>query len=369
MRTWCLVLACFGILGATMAASAGEIVISANVQSAIQAEASRSLKQFTLDKGQMEHTRTLMRTWVSGSMDLSAASKRVSQRFNRTSYMQRSDTDKVRLPAERLQRTTSEATGVGRNVKRLATARLDPRAVKTLKVSTPVQMVFRDGASHLKFQKVKETRAKAALTEAEATQLARGFLDGNLLLKQTEMDKVGRVYVRERRINEQRGEGQAPDDYLVQQDVIFERHVEGRPVINSKIAVGFQPDSKDILLLEHFNWTPLQQQEGAEGSEAMTPRFQPVAAPAAAQLRARVEAKIQETSGQNFTKAEAVKAVPAWFQTEDSLLPVLVVEVKVTVPGRGGQISESYLEVLNLAGSDDVFFPGRTAPEAPTAAR
>ena len=126
------------------------------------------------------------------------------------------------------------------------------------------------------------------------------------------------------------GGGRAPDDYLVQQDVVFEREVEGQPVINSKILVGFQPDTRDILLLEHFNWTPIQQQVADQSADppftlprsmALTRVTAPLARRVAAQpdtnLRSRVEAKIRAVSGDKFTRAEVTRAMRAWFQTED----------------------------------------------------
>lgn len=380
MRTWRVAFTCLAVLSAGVAANAGEIVIPANVESIIQTEAARPLKQLTLDKAQMEQSRTRMRTWVSGSMDLGAATKRTSTRFNRTSYVEQSSSDTLRLPTERLGAAAEQAP-IARRAQQRTPVQLAPAAARSAAQAEPVQMVFREGAGHLKFQKMKEVRARTALPEAEAIQLARDFLNGNSLLRQTESDKVGRAYVQERRISEDRGAGQASDDYLVQQDVIFEREVEGQPVINSKIVVGFEPDTRDILLLEHFNWTPIQQQVADQSADppgslprAMSlarvtaPLARRVAAQPDANLRSRVEAKIRSVSGENFTRAEVARAMRAWFQTEDGLVPVLVFETKVTFASARGPITEPYLEVINLAGSDDVLYPGRRRAEAPAQA-
>ena len=380
MRTWRVAFAYIAVLGAAAAANAGEIVIPANVESIIQTEAARPLEQRALDKAQMEQCRTLMRTWVSGSMDLSAATKRTSTRFDRTSYVQQSSTDTLRLPTERLGVTPGQAP-IARRAQQRTAVQLDPAAARSVAQAEPVHMVFREGAGHLKFQKMKEVRARTALAEAEAIQLARSFLDENSLLKQTGSDKVGRVYVQERRISEDRGAGRASDDYLVQQDVVFEREVEGQPVINSKIVVGFEPDTRDIVLLEHFNWTPIQQQVADQSADppftlprsmALTRVTAPLARRVVAQsdtgLRGRVEAKIRAVSGDKFTRAEVTRAMRAWFQTEDSLVPVLVFETKVTFASARGPMTEPYLEVINLAGSDDVLYPGRRQAEAPTQA-
>ncbi|MCJ7823185.1 MAG: hypothetical protein MUQ26_08960, partial [Armatimonadetes bacterium] len=329
---------------------------------------------------QMEQSRTRMRTWVSRSMDLGAATKRTSTRFNRTSYVEQSSSDTLRLPTERLGAAQEQAPVAGQ-VQRRAAVQVAPAAARAVAQAEPIHMVFRDGAGHLKFQKTKEVRAHAALAEAEAIQLARDFLNGNSLLKQTGSDKVGRVYVQERRISEDRGAGQTSDDYLVQQDVVFEREVEGQPVINSKIVVGFQPDTRDILLLEHFNWTPIQQQVADQSADppftlprsmaltrATAPLARRVAAQPDANLRSRVEAKIRAVSGDKFTRAEVVGAMRAWFQTEDRLVPVLVFETEVTFPSERGPITEPYVELINLAGSDDVLYPGRRRAEAPAQA-
>lgn len=380
MRTWRVAFTCLAVLAAGVAANAGEIVIPANVESIIQTEAARPPQQRVLDKAQMEQSRTRMRTWVSRSMDLGAATKRTSTRFNRTSYVQQSSADTLRLPTERLGAAQEQAP-IARRAQQRTAVQLDPAAVRGVAQAEPIHMVFREGAGHLKFQKTKEVRAHTALAEAEAIQLARDFLNGNSLLKQTESDKVGRAYVQERRISEDRGAGRTPDDYLVQQDVVFEREVEGQPVINSKIVVGFQPDTRDILLLEHFNWTPIQQQVADQSADppftlprsmALTRVTAPLARRVAAQpdanLRSRVEAKIRAVSGDKFTRAEVTRAMRAWFQTEDRLVPVLVFETKVTFASDEGPMTEPYLEVINLAGSDDVLYPGRRQAEAPAQA-
>ena len=380
MRTWRVACTCLAVLGAGVAASAGEIVIPANVDSIIQTEAARPPRQLSLNTNQMEQSRTLMRTWVSRSMDLGQATRRASTRFDRTSYVQESETDMLRLPTERLSAAPEQAP-IARRAQQRTAVQVDPGAARAAAQAPPVHMVFREGAGHLKFQKVKEVRAQTALVEAEAIQLARDFLNANSLLKQTESDKVGRAYVQERRISEDRGEGRAPDDYLVQQDVVFEREVEGQPVINSKIVVGFQPDSRDILLLGHFNWTPIQQQVSDQSldpsavvphamslARVTAPLTRRIAAQPDTNLRSRVEAKIRATSGDRFTRAEVSRAMRAWFQTEDRLVPVLVFEAKVTFASDRGPITEPYLEIINLAGSDDVLYPGRRQAEAPTQA-
>jgi hypothetical protein len=380
MRAWRVAFTCLAVLSAGVAANAGEIVIPANVESIIQTEAARPPQQRVLNKAQMEQSRTQMRTWVSRSMDLGQAVRRASTRFDRTSYVQESGADTLRLPTERLGAAQEQAPVAGQ-VQRRAAVQVDPGAARAVAQAEPMHMVFREGAAHLKFQKIKEARARTALAEAEAIQLARDFLNGNSLLKQTESDKVGRAYVQERRISEDRGAGRASDDYLVQQDVVFEREVEGQPVINSKIVVGFQPDTRDILLLEHFNWTPIQQQVADQSADppgtlprsmslarVTAPLARRVAAQPDANLRSRVEAKIRAVSGDKFTRAEVTRAMRAWFQTEDRLVPVLVFEAKVTFASDDEPMTEPYVEIINLAGSDDVLYPGRRQAEAPTQA-
>jgi hypothetical protein len=380
MRTWRVAFTCVAVLSAGVVANAGEIVIPANVESIIQTEAARPPEQRVLDKAQMEQSRTQMRTWVSRSMNLGQAVRRSSTRFNRTSYVQESGADTLRLPTERLGAAQEQAPVAGQ-VQRRAAVQAAPGAASAMAQAEPMHMVFREGAGHLKFQKIKEARARTALAEAEAIQLARDFLNGNSLLRQTGSDKIGRAYVQERRISEDRGAGRTPDDYLVQQDVVFEREVEGQPVINSKIVVGFQPDTRDILLLEHFNWTPIQQQVADQSADppftlprsmALTrvtaPLTRRVAAQPDANLRSRVEAKIRAASGDKFTRAEVTRAMRAWFQTEDRLVPVLVFETEVTFPSARGPITEPYVELINLAGSDDVLYPGLSRVQAPAQA-
>ena len=400
MKSWCITFTCVATLCSAAIANAAEVVISSAAEATIKLEASNPHKQFSLDKVQMAQTGALMRTWVSGSMDLSKAQKRESSRvIGRTSYVEQSTVDTLRLPTERFKITQKNAIPTSK-VKAQSGVQLDPKAAKTLKLVTPVHMIYRESPGHLKFHKIKETKAKKPLTKTQAIQAAQNFLSDNLLLKQTDFDKVGDIYVQERRINEDRGEGQEPDDYLVQQDVVFERQVDGKPVVNSRIVVGFQPDTMDIVLLEHFNWTPLLELQAADQSDkplSTTPfsrkqaisstgqsqpsetssaktashtdlKIQAVRAPSATNMRKQVEAKIRAVSGRSASNAEVVNVISAWFQTEENLVPVLAIEVNVTVASPMGPITEPYLELINLAGNDDIFFPGQSQPITPETA-
>lgn len=344
------------ILGMAIPAFAGDIIISADIAGKINSHAGAEKKSVPVNKAAKDQNKARFRTWTSGSMDLGKAKKRVSDRFNRTTYHQNVKTMKLRLPGERMKKSDK------------GTPELQMGKLKTLRMQKGVDLFYREGPGYLKYQAVKEIKARKAMPNAQAVQLARKFLEENGFLQQSGKDRVATIYVQERRMNEDSAENTKakPADSLLQQDVVFERSYDGKPVLNSKIVVGFLPDVQEIVNFKHFNWTP------TEDSQAKTLSNQEIkgkGAPVSGdEIKNRLKEKIQRTTGK-ATKSNVKEAFPAWFQTQDGLIPVLAFRVGVDYADKKGTLSRDYLEVINLAGSDDALFPEQKGEDQPSVAK
>ncbi len=310
----------------------------------------------------------LFRTWVSGSINLQQASQRNSARFNRSTFSQTLNREIIRRPSERLVLQRS-----GQRIRATLDPRLLPQLLPGIDTSrrqgvSSTQLIpvfYKEGPLYFKFEKIKESSQRLAASGDDLIRLARQFLIENNFLVETASDKVGRAIVQERRINEDSGENRRSVEYIVQQDVVFERYFDGKPVINSKIRVGFLPESREIVLFEHFNWTPLQEQSPQRISPDDLRRNR---AGSPQEIFDRLQEKVIRTSGNTFKRAEVRKVVSSWFQTESRLIPVIGFEVFVEFEKSNGTYSESYFEVINLLGNDDILYHQRTPSNRPTKA-
>lgn len=332
--------------------SSAAIVIPDQINTAIAAEAAKVQKTVPLNTLERDQNKVLFRTWVSESIDLNRAARRTSRRIPRTTFKQSVMTEKLRMPAERMLLPKPPKPGA------LITPQLQRQAIRSVALQKPVEVYYREGLANFRYHKVKEAKAKAPIPTAEAIKLSRDFLVQNRFLQETDVDKVGTSYIINRRIDEQGGA-----NYITQQDIVLERSFEGKPVINSKMVIGLDPGTKEILLIKHFHWTPMNRQ----ATRQLTLQERTAArSHSGAIVRQRLEEKIQKTSGK-FTRATVKQVIPAWFQTDNGLIPIIAFRINVEHSTPRGLRTRDYLEVINLAGSDDDLFGKRSVAQKPTA--
>jgi hypothetical protein len=326
-------------------ANASEILVPAHVSEIISAEAVKVKKIVPIARPMLDQTKRLFRTWISPSIDLSRAQMRESRLYSRNTYSQQVNEQQLRLPTERW---VTPISGLQQPV--MAQAQFSAQTKS--QSGNPVKTIYREGPTYFRFQKIKERRAQTRIKDSDAIRLTRDFLMENGFLIETEKDRIGRIEINERRINEDGGEGGKSDDYLVQQDISFRRVFEGKPVINSIITVGLLPDTKEIVLIKHFHWTPLEEKKEVPASSQQVKSVGPVSS---SSIVEGIKKKLRASCG-SFTKAEIKQVVPAWFQTEDNLIPVLVSVIHTEYPsGYKGP----YTDITNLVGSDDIFLGDR----------
>lgn len=357
MKLLSVVISFLTIFCAAAQSAVGEIVIPDEIKTKINSEAVEEKKVVRLDKQKMDENKLFFRTWVSSSFDLDESTKRVSKRFDRVSYAQEISSEKINLPAERLQiKTIKKRTKwwyFWQKPRVFNIPKLQTEKVRKLEVEKPVQVLYREGPAYFRYAKMKEDKTKIPLDNSKAIAVTKQFLIENLFLRETGKDKIGPVYIEERRINRDGGKDKKPDDYLVQQDIVFTRQYEGKPVINSKAVVGLLPSTKEIVLLKHLNWTPLKENKVRKFKRS---KLKKMDLNSGESIEYRLKKKIQEISG-NFTKAHITEAIPAWFQTECTLIPILAFNIHIEYSSpQKGLWKRDYLEFINLTGSDDVFF-------------
>jgi hypothetical protein len=123
----------------------------------------------------------------------------------------------------------------------------------------------------------------------------------------------------------------------------------GGPVVNSVIAVDYQPDTTEVLALKHHNWTP--------------------AAAAQAQIQASEAGRtlddvLKELSDQAkeycgpYGQATLRQVTRGWFQTETDIIPILMCQVDVPHEDH----SDGYTQVVNLAVREEQESPRRVPP-------
>jgi len=350
-------------------AQSNEIIILDKIRADINAESTKARRIIPIDKEKHDQNRLLFRTWVSESIDLEKASKRESVRFNRTSYIQEVTLEAIRLPSERFELVKTKKPKkwwrFWKKTEFKITPKLQLDKIKKLELKSPIMLLFRAGPSYFKFEKLNEIRAEKVLTESQAVELAKDFLEKNLFVIETEKDVMGLIEVEETRINEDAGEGKEPDDYLIQQDVVFGRKFDDKPVLNSQIVVGFLPDNRDIALFEHFDWTPLVEKKEERLSRK---KLESLGLFSRDDIITRLEEKIRKISTK-FIRAEVTQVIPAWYQTDESLIPVLGFEIEIEFPSQKGPFIQDYFEVMNLVGSDEVFFKDYLVGERPSKAK
>jgi hypothetical protein len=363
--------------------SGDNIIISNDINMQIAAEAAKVQKFVPSSTVQMDQNRKLFRTWVSGSINLDKAIQKVSTRFIRTKYMQEVTSEKLRLPTERLKlvpikhispmspqsETMDTPFSNQGNISQknepmiFYTPELQLQNVKAVTLGSPIKILYSEGPMYFKFHKLKEGKVKQPLQKSEAIQISKAFLLKNTFLKETLKDKIGNLYVANRRINEGGAEGKEVADYVVQQDVVFERMYEGKPVINSKIVIGLKPDTKEIILFKHFNWVPLEEQN----EKQMSPQEAQLSSSThgnsnSSESRNTISSRLKQKiikHGGNFTLVTVKQVIPSWFQTQDGLLPVLVSEYEMEYPDKYGISIRPGIEIINLSGNDEIFFEGR----------
>ncbi len=372
--TYRLKLVLFSIICGTLlladTAGAQSITIPATIKSQINRVVSKPLKSMVIDPELAAQNQVLVRTWVSGSINLKKAAKRESLRFKRKTFKQKSKMDMLRLPTERLKLMpkTGVAPAPGSQPLKpilLEKPRLQLAMIKKVRLQHPVTALYTEGRSYYRFLKFKEVPARSALKRPQAIAMAMKFLKDNKFIQETPDDRVGQIYLQSRLINrEQPGGG--GKDVLVQQDIVVQRQYQGRPVINSKIALGLHPDTKEILMFKHYNWTPVKTKVRNNRSMPLVKRtFRPIPETV---ITRRLQEKIRRTSGR-FKRAAVKKVIPAWYQAGDQLIPVLVFDIAMQYSSPKGILKRDYLEVINLAGDDRQLLPNLTPSQKPRRAR
>jgi len=269
--------------------------------------------------------------WVDISVNLDKSSKRESTRFNRTTYKVANSSSQMRLLSERFDP--------------LGTIVANAPLIKR----TPAPAMYREGPMYFKFKLLTENKASSKLSKDDLVPVVKSFITDNKFITETDADKIGSVEVCDTRINEDSQNNPKGKDFIINQNVILRRTVNGKPVINSQLSIEVYPDSKEITGIDCFNWPSLEEnRKTALSKEAL----KTANASGEEELSNHIYKRIAK-SVRNIKNVDITDISEGWFQADDNLLPVAV--VNYTAICQNDTEAHPYMEVINLAGNDDVF--------------
>ncbi|MFQ5821373.1 MAG: hypothetical protein ACE5I5_15415 [Candidatus Heimdallarchaeota archaeon] len=297
-----------------------ELLISPEMHAVLDAELSKPLRVYSLDLEEGRRIDEAFRDWVSGSMDLEKAQRRESDRFkDRVTYLQEMD----------------------QNIPRFLIEGFEQRGLENTR---PIKIYYKRGPNWFSFRKLLDIEAGSTIERERAIELVRDFLLRNNFVRVTEFDTFGEIQVPELR----RNYGSDPEFpgkvVLMMQGVKFQRKYMGSPVINSRISVDFHPDTEEILGFKHHNWTPVREGTGTPIPQELYKGPE--------DIEDNLREKIKKYCGPS-ERTEIGNIASAWFQTKTELIPILACEIRKL------EQEDIYIEYINLAGSDDVFYPPR----------
>lgn len=344
------------LLNSTSILYAGDVQIPAQFNTLINQELATTKDAVLINQEALTYNKNLIRKWVAGSFDISKAKVRESKIFKRKTFQSDIQKDTLRFPKERFIFQNQNNVSTPFNV----VPNLNINTLQMIQLTQPLKILYKEGDGYFKFQKLKEGLFTQTMNQDLAIKSSKDFILENKFIREETNDKIDKIIVLERRINQEDSQGKVAKDYIVQQDVIFERSYQGKPVLNSKVILGLQPKSGEILSFKHFNWTPTETKTIPTKS---VKNFTPIKK--TEEFKSLLTKRLNRDS-QEFKNALVKDVVFGWFQTKTALYPIVGVEVDVTFESKAGKYVAPYFEMFNLAGSDTIFDEDyKQAPEMP----
>ncbi|MBU1053402.1 MAG: hypothetical protein KKC46_06175 [Proteobacteria bacterium] len=296
-----------------------------------------------------EDFKKLFRRWASMSMDIEKSDKRFSRKYNRTTYKQLHVSDRIRSLNERLNLSPGSKDYLNQSLKNMPG--------RTLAFNRHFKTIYRESDSNYSFWKFKDAKEVSRIrNEDKLIEKARQFLIDNNFVIETKHDKIDYIVVLNKKLDEDSGKESVSRTFLLRQDVIFRRSYKGNPVLNSMIVVSVIPDTLEIVVFKHKNWTPLN--DGKTTSNKLTTDLYSHKRI----LRDKISKAIK-VEGENWDTAVVKKIIPSWFQTNGELLPMNEVKVLLQSKTTGEKRFRSLIIGQNNDDQEkiDLFFKPNTA--------
>jgi len=321
----------FGCIGALCSVAwSQKLVVPPQMRDKISSELTKPVNVYQLDAQAAARLESAIEAWVGQRMNFKGAQTRKSQRFpGRVTYS-------VEMPSSVSGHTEDSA------------------AQSVMQAPPSVPVFFTKSLNCYSYRKLLDEPAQTRLEKPQAIQVVTDLLLTNKFVEPTQQDGFGEAEavvreLRKKRITEQDREGEGGEE-LVLQGVIFRRKFMGEPVINSSVTVDLQPDTKEVLGLKHYNWTPVLLQFKLAAANASPRTLDDVLA--------ALEEKAKQYAGR-AGQASLSSVTRGWFQTDKELIPILLSQVMFPHDDH----DDGYAQPINLVGRDDVFYP----PKPPSA--
>jgi hypothetical protein len=316
---------------ATGAAWAQQIEVSAKLQDTINTHLAQPVSVFTLDTVAAARLDTAIQSWIAGKTGLRTVKVRESRRYpGRVTYA--------------LQPIVAEAD-----------ADVDSASPEMIIQPIINPIIFRKAVNYFSYRQFPVEPVLTKLVKLDAIKLANDFLVNRKMVELSQQDNHDEGVVREFRRDSDLGDGGAGKQELLMQGVVFSRLFKGNPVINSRILVDLNPDTKEVLGLKHLNWTPVLTQPRVTTLRVVHKSLD--------DILAALQAKAPRMLGRD-RRASLSGITPAWFQTDKELLPILLCHI--TYPH--DDHVDGYSQPINLAGNDSEMLPTAMATRPPSTA-
>lgn len=307
----------------------GKIVIEDNVKRKLINVLMMPAKRVPVSRTLVQEEKEKFRNYVSVSMDLNRAQKRINSKLGRVSYFMRCDGgDKPRSIFEKIDEN-GRVTG----------DKLKHETGPRTKKGSSVKLHYHEGPNYLEFEREKNgVEGINAVSRERSIELVRDFIKNVKLINETNYDKIRSIDVDNVSSSEEMGreDREAGDvNYVMEQSVNLRRAYRGIPVINSSMRVAFTPGNNEIIQVVKRHWTPLVE----EGDITVKAEY---SAEEARQLAKEVGKELKSAIAEGnvvFQEALVNNVEYVYWQAESGLQPLLYFEFSYMYKGIENEIN------------------------------
>jgi hypothetical protein len=183
--------------------------------------------------------------------------------------------------------------------------------IEVLPVPNPVYVDYNAKPHERSFTKKFRKPTNVTISDEDARGIATKFIIKNNFVLINGSDKLGKSTVISRKLISYDSTFKKKNQYTILTRVIFKREFQGKEVINSKQIVDIYPGTKEIISYKTRDWIPVDEKNGKKIAYKSIDQI-------ASEIEQGIDPKVNMIE----------KMTDAFFQTEDKLIPVLLISIK-----------------------------------------